>query len=219
MPRTPRPPTEPTDDWRQLQLRLKWPQQRIYELIRPVVVWGRSATQRAAETHTPRRTLAHKATRFDTQSMLSLFATPPDAQDPSWRALPRPMQQVIVDLRAQYAGFHPNEMATICYVQFGRRPSAPTIQRVLAEGPPPARATRRLPRYHDIHDPAARRFALLRLHAPRARSSHAPHTIALPAVPLTCRPHQAHTGAQALDILRLRPVAQQAGEDRITGFR
>jgi putative transposase len=165
MPRIPRPPAEPTDDWRQLQLRLKWPEQKLYELIRPVVVWGRSATQRAAETATPRRTLAHQAARFDARGILSLFATPPAAKDLHWRELPRPMQQLIVDLRAQYAAFRPKEIATICFVQFGRRPSAPTIRRVLAEGPPPARTTRRMPRYHEINDPAGRRFALLRLHA------------------------------------------------------
>jgi transposase len=165
MPKIPRPPAEPTDDWDQLRLRLKWPEQQIYELIRPVVVWGRSATDGAAETKTPRRTLAHKAARFDQQGMLSLFATPPAAKDPNWRELPRPMQQVIVDLQAQYAGFRPHEIATICYVQFGRRPSPHTVQRVLAEGPPPSRTNRRIPRYHEISDPAARRFAVLRLHA------------------------------------------------------
>jgi len=165
MPKTPRPAAEPTDDWQQLQLRLKWPEQKIYELIRPVVVWGRSATQRATETDMPRRTLAHKAARFDEQGMLSLFATPPEPKGPNWRELPRPMQQVIVDLHAQYADFRPNEIAGICYVQFGRRPSSHTVQRVLADGPPPSRTTRRIPRYHEINDPAGRRFALVRLHA------------------------------------------------------
>src|SRR6478752_2603043 len=126
MPRIPRPPAEPTDDWQQLQLRLKWPEQKLYELIRPVVVWGRSATQRAAETASPPRTLAHQAARFDARGMLSLFATPPDAKELHWRELPRPMQQLIIDLRAQHAAFRPNEIATICFVQFGRRPSAPT---------------------------------------------------------------------------------------------
>jgi putative transposase len=97
--------------------------------------------------------------------MLSLFPTDATPQVENRRTLPLPMQQAIVDLRAQYSAFRPNELASICYAQFGRRPSPHTVKRVLAEGPSPSRTTRRIPRYHDIHDPAGRRFAIVRLHA------------------------------------------------------
>lgn len=33
MPKIVRPPSEPTDDWHQLQLHLKWPEQKRYELL------------------------------------------------------------------------------------------------------------------------------------------------------------------------------------------
>src|SRR5919107_6337048 len=41
---------EPTEEWGQLELLLKWPEQREYELIRPIVVFGGSIAERARET-------------------------------------------------------------------------------------------------------------------------------------------------------------------------
>lgn len=46
-----------SDAWKQLALRFRWPEQRSYELIRPVVLFGDSAEERAHETGEPVRTL------------------------------------------------------------------------------------------------------------------------------------------------------------------
>ncbi len=48
MPAAKRVRTPPTEDWDALQLRLHWPEQVEYELIRPVVVFGLTAAERAA---------------------------------------------------------------------------------------------------------------------------------------------------------------------------
>ncbi len=64
----------PTDDWAQLRLLAAWPEQVTYELIRPVVLFGRSAAERARETGTPERTLYRQADRFDQLGMAGLFA-------------------------------------------------------------------------------------------------------------------------------------------------
>ena len=41
---------EPTDEWEQTELLCGWPEQREYEIVRPLVLFGSSAAQRAAET-------------------------------------------------------------------------------------------------------------------------------------------------------------------------
>ena len=41
---------EPTDDWEQLKLLCLWPEQRDYELIRPLVLFGSPASERAQQT-------------------------------------------------------------------------------------------------------------------------------------------------------------------------
>ena len=47
----------PTDDWEQLELLCVWPEQREYERIRPLVLFGEPVPERSAETGTPERTL------------------------------------------------------------------------------------------------------------------------------------------------------------------
>jgi hypothetical protein len=41
---------EPTDEWEQIELLCGWPEQRDYELIRPLVLFGAPADGRAGET-------------------------------------------------------------------------------------------------------------------------------------------------------------------------
>ncbi len=53
------------------------------------------------------------------------------------------------------------EIAEVCHVRFGRRPSHITVKKVLAAGPAPSVSTR----YHQIPDPVKRRLAIVRLHA------------------------------------------------------
>lgn len=62
----------PTDDWRQVELLTRSPEQRAYELIRPVVLFGRSPAERAQETGAAERTLYRQADRFDQFGMQGL---------------------------------------------------------------------------------------------------------------------------------------------------
>src|SRR3712207_8207999 len=69
---------DPTEQWGQLELLLKWPEQRVYELIRPIVVFGGSVAERARETGAAsERTLRRKSDRFDEEGMPSLFGSEP----------------------------------------------------------------------------------------------------------------------------------------------
>ena len=154
--------TEPTDDWRQLQLRLEWPEQGRYELIRPVVVFGHSPVERAEQTGVSTRTIYRKVGRFDELGMQGLLeAEPVDDR----RALPSVIRRTIAELQAEYPGFRATELATICHIRFNRRPSPHTIKKVLVEEPPPSRPVRRFPPYAEMADPVQRRLAIVRLHA------------------------------------------------------
>jgi putative transposase len=154
---------EPTDDWHQLHLLLNWPEQALYELIHPVVLFGRSPAARAKDTGTAARTIYRKVDRFDTHGMASLFADflPPTNTDR--RSLPPPLRQLIVDRKTEHPAFTPHELATLCFVAPGRRLSSHTIKRVLATGPKPTSMSRRYPRYAQM-EPAERRLAIIRLH-------------------------------------------------------
>jgi hypothetical protein len=93
-----------------------------------VVLFGHSPVERARQTGTPERTLYRQAARFEHEGMVSLFAPTPTRQS----RLPDDMRQAIVALKVEYPPFRPNELATICEVRFGRRPSSHSIKRLLA---------------------------------------------------------------------------------------
>jgi putative transposase len=153
---------EPTDDWEQLQFQLNWPEQTRYELIRPVVVFGSPPVERAKQTGVSASTIYRKVSRFDEAGMQSLFEAEP-VEDK--RILPPAYRQAIVQLKAEYPPFRPNELATICETRFERRPSRATIQKTLSTEPAPERVQRRFPRYAEMADPLDRRGAIVRLHA------------------------------------------------------
>jgi putative transposase len=167
MPAPKRQHVAPTDDWQQLRLHLDWPEQITYELIRPVVIFGRSVVQRAKETGTAARSIRRKADRFDALGMASLFPTKTqDANETSdRREVPRKLRQFLIDLKTEHPAFRAHEMATIGYVASGRQLDSRTVQRILASGLPPSQMGRRYPLYREIDDPVERRLAIIRLHA------------------------------------------------------
>ncbi len=153
---------EPTEEWGQLELLLNWPEQREYELLRPIVVFGGSVAKRASETGAAsERTLRRKADLFDEDGMASLFGSEPA----KYQRLPPAMRRLVVDRKAEYPAFSLGEIARICYVAFGRRPSKHTVKRVLEEGPTPLMPVRRYPPYHEMPEGRKRREAIVELHA------------------------------------------------------
>ncbi len=152
---------EPTDDWEQLELLCRWPEQLAYEELRPLVLFGLPVAERAKQTGSSERTLYRRVSRFGSEGMDSLFAV----EGAKRRALPPAMRGFVVDLKAEHPPMRPNEISTVCYVRFGRRPDYCTVERVLAEEPMPLRMVRRFPPYHQMAEPRERRTAVARLHA------------------------------------------------------
>jgi len=165
MPAPKRRRIEPTDDWQQLSLLISWPEQLAYEMIRPVVLFGFTPAERAHQTGSVARTIHRKADRFSAHGIASLFAGFRDVKQADRRMLPPHLRQLIVDRKAEYPALTPHELATLCYVAAGRRPSSHTVKRVLATGPKPTSISRRYPRYHQFTGAAERRLAIIRLHA------------------------------------------------------
>jgi len=149
---------EPTDEWERIELLCGWPEQRDYELIRPLVLFGGSAGERSQDTGAASgRTLQRRAKRFEAEGMESLFGS----ERAGRKRLPPAMRRLVVDLKAEYPGLNPNQIANACYVRFGRRPARKTVKRVLEEEPTPLRFVRRFPPYHEVPEPAERRRAFL----------------------------------------------------------
>jgi len=166
MPIRKRKQREHTEDWQTIKQYTLWPEQAAYELLRPLVLFGDPAIQRARETGEAKSTLDRKADAFEENGMVSLFATKPQKQpQESARSLPPDMRQLIVDLRIELPTMSLREITEICDVRCGRKPSHHSVQLVLASGPPPSIKTRRFPFFNETADPAQRRHNIVQLHS------------------------------------------------------
>jgi hypothetical protein len=74
MPKRKRLRRERTHEWQEIQQYTLWPEQEVYEKIRPVVLFGETAAERAKETGTSERTLHQQARLFEQEGMASLCA-------------------------------------------------------------------------------------------------------------------------------------------------
>ncbi len=77
MPARKRKRRERTHDWQEIQQYTLWPEQQLYEKIRPIVLFRETAAERARETGTSERTLYHQAKLFEQEGMASLFHKQP----------------------------------------------------------------------------------------------------------------------------------------------
>jgi putative transposase len=158
---------ELSHNWEDICPLLKDTAQITYEIIRPVLLFGVSPKERAEETGMSKSSIYYKSNLFDVSGMASLLPPmpPPDIPKQDKRTLPPPVRQAIVDAHAEYPELSLHEIASICYIQFGRKPSPHTIQYILATGPKPSRTTRRYKRFAEMNDPVERRRTILALHA------------------------------------------------------
>ena len=129
---------EHTEDWEQLRLLVKWPEQERYEEIRPLVLFGDSVFERTEETRTSERTLYRRVESFERDGVESLFAT----ERARRKVLPPWIRGLIVNLKAEYPPFNLNEIANVVYVHSGRKPDVRTVRNVL-EGSARRRRRRR----------------------------------------------------------------------------
>ena len=166
MPAPKRNRRERTDEWASIKQWSLWPEQELYEQIRPLILFHETAGERAKEIDVPQRTLARKADAFEKYGMQSLFASEAHggARESS-KTLPSEMRQLIVDLHFEHPAMSWREIAEICYIRYARRPDHKSVKHIATSGPPPTRKARRYQSWHEISDPAERKLAAVRLHA------------------------------------------------------
>ncbi len=166
MPGSKRTRRERTEEWASIKQWTLWPEQELYEQISPLVLFHETAGERAKEIDVPERTLARKAQAFERYGMASLFSSweQGGARETS-KTLPEEVRQLIVDLHAELPTMPWREIAEVCYIQYGRKPSHHSIKHIATSGQKPSLSARRYQPWHQIPDPAERKLAAIRLHA------------------------------------------------------
>jgi putative transposase len=166
MPGPKRTRRERTDEWARIQQWTLWPEQELYEQIRPLILFHETAGERAKEIDVPQRTLSRKADEFERDGMQSLFASREQGgARATSKTLPEEIRQLIVDLHAELPTMSWREIAEVCYIRYGRRPDHKSVKHLATAGLPPSLPARRYQPWHQIPDPAERKLAAIRLHA------------------------------------------------------
>jgi transposase len=155
-----------TDEWGSIQQWTLWPEQELYEQIRPLVLFHETAGERAREIDVPQRTLSRKADEFERDGMQSLFSSGEQGgARETGKSLPEEVRQLIVDLHAELPTMSWREIAEVCYIRYGRRPDHKSVKHIATSSPPSSLQARRYQPWHQIPDPAERKLAVIRLHS------------------------------------------------------
>jgi putative transposase len=166
MPGPKRNRRERTDEWASIQQWTLWPEQELYEQIRPIILFNETAGERAKEIDVPQRTLARKADAFERGGMQSLFSSrEAGGERETSKTLPEYIRQLIIELSVEFPTMSWREIAEVCYIRYGRKPSHHSVKHIATSEPPPARKERRYQPWHQIADPAERKLAVIRLHS------------------------------------------------------
>src|SRR5256885_10700520 len=166
MPGPKRNRREHTEEWASIKQWVLWPEQELYEAIRPIILYGQTAGERAKEINAAQRTLSRKADEFEQYGMQSLFPSQePREQVETSRTLPEDLRQLISDLHAELPTMSWREIAEVCYIRYGRKPSHNSVKQVIATSPPTSLHARRYQPWHLIPNPAERKLAVIRLHS------------------------------------------------------
>jgi putative transposase len=153
-----RPRIEHTEDFQELLPLCWWPEQVEYERIRQPVLFGDPVAERAEQTGVSESTLRRSIECFEAEGMEGLFA----ADTARRQKLPPNIRRLIVDLKAEYPPFNPNEIANIVHACFGRKPDVRSVGRVLDEEARPLKPARNYPRYREM-GPGEGRAAVVEL--------------------------------------------------------
>ncbi len=166
MPGPKRSRRERTDEWASIKQWTLWPEQELYEAIRPLILFHETAGERAKEIDVPQRTLSRKADEFERYGMQSLFPSGEQGGErETGKTLSAEIRQLIVDLHYEMPAMSWREIAEVCYIRYGRRPDHKNVKRIATSGPSPSLQARRYQPWHLIPDPAERKLAVIRLHA------------------------------------------------------
>jgi hypothetical protein len=134
MPKARRERKERTDNYHLLLQWCRTPEQRLYEGIHPITLFGVPPAERAQETGLAESSLRRAADAFDTQGMISLFRPTKAQREDHHRSLPVAMRQLIVDLKAEYARVmkRSSSQRSVAVRCFDYMPKAGVFRRLLA---------------------------------------------------------------------------------------
>ncbi|HEX4204098.1 MAG TPA: hypothetical protein VHZ51_07840 [Ktedonobacteraceae bacterium] len=110
-----------------------------------MLLFGETAGERAKETGAVPRTLSRKANEFEQYGMQSLFSSgEAGGERETSKTLPDYIRQLIIDLHFDLPTMSWREMAEICFIRYGRKPSHHSVKHIATSGPAPTAGSKKI---------------------------------------------------------------------------
>jgi hypothetical protein len=148
----------------QLYLRFTDPIQFDYEVIRPIVLFSQSVSERSDETEIPRTTVREKAKQFVTEGMLGLVDKRSAAAQQREIGYPEPIARYILYLKHLYPPIHYREIVRIVATKFGYHTNHGKVKRFLERHPITVQLELKLTHFHEFAEAYEARWTVVRMY-------------------------------------------------------
>ena len=147
----------------QLKLQFIDPIQHEYEVVRPIVLFSQSVSERSRETEIPRSTVHDKAKRFVKEGMLGLVDKRKQADSKKVHGFPDPIANYILYLKQLYPPINYREIVRILSNKFGYETDHKKVKRFLERHPIPVQLELQLESFHDFEDAYDARWRVVQM--------------------------------------------------------
>jgi hypothetical protein len=157
-------PTPEPEAFEQLALRFIDPLQHDYEVIRDVVLFATTLTERAAETGLDRSTVGAKARRFVEDGMLGLADQRTTRAGRKPHPFPQRVAGFLLYAKQLYPAAHDRELVRIVRRTFGYQTNHHTVKAFLARHALPVQLPLPLTHFHQFEDAYRARWTVVRMY-------------------------------------------------------
>lgn len=160
----------PAEDFGQLRLKFTDPVQHHYEVIRPIVLFSETISERSRQTGVERTRVGEKAKRFVQQGMFGLVDQRTDKGGRKPHEYPEPVAAHILYLKQLYPPIHYREIVRILERKFGYQTNHHTVKRFLERYAIPVQLELDFPVYLDFEDAYQARWTVVQMYYQEERA-------------------------------------------------
>jgi transposase InsO family protein len=154
----------PTEDFGQLRLKFTDPVQHHYEVIRPIVLYSETISERSRQTGVERTQVGEKAKRFVQKGMFGLVDQRTDKGGRKPHEYPEPIAEHILYLKHLYPPIHYREIVRIIERKFGYQTNHHTVKGFLERHPFPVQLELEFSAFHSFEDAYQARWTVVQMY-------------------------------------------------------
>lgn len=154
----------PAEDFGQLRLKFTDPVQHHYEVIRPIVLYSETVSERSRQTGVERTRVGEKAKRFVQKGMAGLFDQRTDKGGRKPHEYPDPIAAHILYLKQLYPPIHYREIVRIIERKFGYKTNHHTVKSFLDRYSFPVQLEFEFPAFSDFEDAYQARWTVVQMY-------------------------------------------------------